>query len=449
MPGIMSMSNTSEQAMSELAPYISAFEVFEKLPEAQESAWLRPLRMAGIAHFGELGFPTTAREEWKYTSVAAVKKTPFRPAFQVPTPEVTPQDIERFQIDGLTECLVFVNGGFNARLSRLTPRLDKVRVMSLREALNIDPAAQQHLGAYARLNDNAFRALNAAFFQDGAFIHAPKNAEGGGPIHILNVSTAHEEGLAAHPRNLIILEEGSRLFVLESFVSLGATTSLTNAVSEIVVGQNARLEYAKLQDEHARAFHFATIQAHLGRDSHYTATSISNGARITRNDINTVLAGEGVECVLNGLYLGTDQQTVDHHMLVDHARPNCASHEFFNGILGGSSRGVFSGKILVRKDAQKTDAKQSSRGLLLTNDATIDAKPQLEIFADDVKCTHGATVGQLDQEGIFYLRSRGIDEPAARRILTYAFGGEIINRIQNEKVRARLDAFLLDRLSRL
>jgi Fe-S cluster assembly protein SufD len=226
------------------------------------------------------------------------------------------------------------------------------------------------------LNDHAFRALNAAFFEDGIFIHARKNATMEEPIHILNVSTAHEEGLAAHPRNLIVLEPGARLFAQESFVSLGGAASLTNTVSEIVVGANARLEYSKLQDEHTGAFHFATVQAHLSRDSHYTASSISNGARLSRHDINTVLDGEGIECALNGLYLGTGQQIVDHHMVVDHARPHCASHEFFNGILGGSSRGVFSGKILVRKDAQKTDAKQSSRGLLLTNEATLDAKPQ-------------------------------------------------------------------------
>ena len=283
------------------------------------------------------------------------------------------------------------------------------------------------------MDDHPFRALNAAFFEDGAFVLVPKNTSLPEPLHILNISTAHQEGLTAHPRNLFVVEPGGSAFILESFVSTGRAPGLTNSVTEIEIGAGARLEYVKFQDEHPEAFHFATLQARMERDSRYTASSVSGGARISRNDINTVLAGEGGECVLNGLYLGAGRQLVDHHMLVDHAKPHCASHEFFNGVLGGRSRGVFSGRILVRKDAQKTDAKQSNRNILLTSEAMVDAKPQLEIFADDVKCTHGATVGQMDEEAVFYLRSRGIDNEAARRMLTHAFGGEIINRVGNEK----------------
>jgi Fe-S cluster assembly protein SufD len=443
------MSNDSEQALKELNPYIAAFEEFEKTAEAQEHPWLRPLRMAGIAYFGELGFPTLKHENWRYTQVAPIKEMPFLPAFKAAEQPVAPENIARFQIDGLTERLVFVDGKFRKNLSHITPRTDGVRLESLAAAFRTESAIKEHFGGYARLDDHAFRALNAAFFQDGAFIWVPRNVQVAEPIHLINISTAHQEGLAVHPRNLIVVEEGGRIFIQESFVSLGQAPSLTNSVTEIVVGANARVEYAKLQDEHPQAFHIATLQARLARNSHYTASSISSGARISRHDINTVMAGEGCECVLNGLFLGTDKQLVDHHMVVDHAKAHCASHEFFNGILGGHSRGVFSGKIMVRKDAQKTDAKQSNRNILLSNDATVDTKPQLEIFADDVKCTHGATVGQLDEESVFYLRSRGIDKDAARRMLTHAFGGEIINRVGQANVRARLDAFLIERLPRI
>ena len=443
------MSTAPELALKELNPYFAAFEEFERTAESCDLPWLRPLRMSGIAYFGDLGFPTLKLENWRYTPIAPIQRLPFLPAFKTETPPVTIEEIKRFQIRGLDERLVFVNGRFQPGLSQLSPRADGVRLTSLALAIRAEPAVKEHLGSYARLDDQAFRALNMAFFQDGAFIFVPKNTRVAEPVHILNISTAHLEGLAVHPRNLIVVETGGEIFVQETFVSLGQMPGLTNSVTEIAVGANARVEYAKLQNEHPQAFHIATVQARLARNSHYTASSISSGARISRHDINTVMDGEGAECVLNGLYLGNDKQVVDHHMVVDHAKPNCASHEFFNGILGGQSRGVFSGKIQVRKDAQKTDAKQSNRNILLTNDATVDTKPQLEIFADDVKCTHGATVGQLDEEGVFYLRSRGIDKEAAGRMLTHAFGGEIINRIHQENVRAWLDAFFIERLAGL
>ncbi|HSU56115.1 MAG TPA: Fe-S cluster assembly protein SufD, partial [Candidatus Dormibacteraeota bacterium] len=265
-------------------------------------------------------------------------------------------------------------------------------------------------------------------------------------IHLLFVSTARETGATSHPRNLIIAEKGSQGTVIESYVSVGESAYFTNAVTELVVEEGSVLEHCKFQDEAAEAFHIAAIHAQLGRGCDLISHSIATGSRVSRNNIRTALAGEGVECVLNGLYLTKDEQLADHHMVVEHAQPNCNSHEYYNGILEGRSKGVFHGRILVRQLAQKTDAKQTNKNLLLSEDATVDTKPQLEIYADDVKCTHGATIGQLNDESIFYLRARGIGEDTARQMLIHAFAGEIIERIRHAGLREELDKLVWDRL---
>jgi Fe-S cluster assembly protein SufD len=266
------------------------------------------------------------------------------------------------------------------------------------------------------------------------------------PVHLLFISTAKEAGATAHPRNLIIAEKGSQVTVLESCVSLPEASYFTNAVTELVLGEGAAVEHVKFQDESRNAYHMAAIHAHLGRSSNFISHSIATGARLSRNNIHTTLAGEGVECVLNGLYLTRGDQLADHHMVVEHAQPHCNSHEYYNGILDGHSKGVFHGRILVRRAAQKTDAKQTNKNLLLSDDATVDTKPQLEIYADDVKCTHGATIGQLNEESIFYLRSRGMGAETARRMLIHAFAGEIIERIRHAPAREELDKLVWDRL---
>ncbi len=266
------------------------------------------------------------------------------------------------------------------------------------------------------------------------------------PVHLLFIATETGAGATAHPRNLIIAEKNSRLTVIESYVGAADGGYFTNAVEELIIGVNAVVEHCKFQDEGASAFHIAAIHAHLGRNCNFIAHSVATGARLSRNNIRTSLADEGVECVLNGLYLTRDEQLADHHMIVEHAKPHCNSHEYYNGILDGRSRGVFHGRILVRPDAQKTDAKQTNKNLLLSDDATADTKPQLEIYADDVKCTHGATVGQLNDESIFYLRARGIGLETARRMLIHAFAGEIIDRIRYAPAREELDKIVWDRL---
>jgi Fe-S cluster assembly protein SufD len=322
-----------------------------------------------------------------------------------------------------------------------------VRIENLSAALAKDSALiEKHLGKYAHTASNTFAALNQAFFTDGAFIFVPAGVEVAEPVQLIYISSAKQNGETILPRNLVIAEANSKLTVVESYISTGNVAYFTNAVTEILAGESARVEHVKLQDEAANAFHIATIAGEFGRASNVTVHSFALGAKLSRTNIRTKLAGEGLECILNGLYLARGEQLADHHMIVEHAQPHCASHEYFNGILDDKSKGVFHGRIYVHPVAQKTDAKQTNKNLLLSDDATADTKPQLEIYADDVKCTHGATIGQLNDESIFYLRSRGIGTDTARQMLIHAFAGEIIERIKCEPAREVIDKLVWDRL---
>jgi Fe-S cluster assembly protein SufD len=434
------------RASTETAPYWEQFERFVK--DWRHPAWLRTLRQGGIARFAELGFPTLRDEDWRFTNVAPIARLPFKPAFAGPPEGLPAKVLTQFTFATLAgPRLVFINGSFSAQLSSVPPGPGGVKLGSIAEALAGDSALlEPHLARYTRTDDNAFAALNTAFFNDGALIMVPAGTTIAEPVQLLFISTAREPGATSHPRNLIIAEAGSRLTVVENYVRTADATYLTNAVTELVVGDQAVVEHCKFQDESLEAFHIATLQVQLGRGANFIGHSIATGARLSRNNISTTLAAEGVECVLNGLYLTRCDQLADHHMIVDHAQPRCNSHEYYNGILEDRSKGVFHGRILVRPDAQKTDAKQTNKNLLLSENATIDTKPQLEIYADDVKCTHGATVGQLNDESVFYLRSRGIGPETARRMLIHAFAAEIIDRVRCAPVRAELDRLVWDRL---
>ena len=401
-----------------------------------------------MSRFAELGFPTVQDEDWRFTNVAPIAKLPFKPVLEYAPGGLNAATLAQNSFANLKASrLVFVNGHFSKEFSTVLPQADGIKIGSLAAALVTDSALlEKHLGRHAEVEDNAFTALNTAFFQDGAFIYVPAGKTVPDPVHLLFVSTSKEAGVTAHPRNLIIAEKGSKLTVIESYVATADGAYFTNAVDELVVGENAVVEHCKFQDESASAFHIAAIHAHLGRNCNFIAHSVATGARLSRNNIRTSLADEGVECVLNGLYLTRDDQLADHHMVVDHAKPHCNSHEYYNGILDGHSKGVFHGRILVRPDAQKTDAKQTNKNLLLSENATVDTKPQLEIYADDVKCTHGATIGQLNDESIFYLRARGIGLETARRMLIHAFAGEIIDRIRYAPAREEMDKVVWDRL---
>jgi Fe-S cluster assembly protein SufD len=440
----METTTISSEHMKHADPHLAAFEQWER-DRSAEAPWLLNLRKGGMARFAEIGFPTLKDEDWRFTNVTPIARLPFTPAFEA-SPEAA-LDVKHFNFGNLDVIrLVFVNGHFSPPLSTLA-KAEGVRIESLARVLESDDAfVQKHLGRHARIEQNAFTALNNAFFTDGAFIHlAPRQALAR-PVHLLFVTTSAEAGAASHPRNLIVAEHDSRATIIESHVSTVQGPYLTNAVTEFVIGERARVEHCKFQDESAAAYHIAGVHMSLAKQCDFISHSIATGGRLSRNNIYTHLGGEHIECVLNGLYLTKDDQLADHHMIVEHASPHCNSHEYFNGILDDRSRGVFHGRILVRPLAQKTDAKQTNKNLLLSDNATTNTKPQLEIYADDVKCTHGATVGQLNKDSIFYLRARGIGLETARRMLIHSFAGEIIDRIRCEPIREELDQVIWDRL---
>jgi Fe-S cluster assembly protein SufD len=428
--------------------YLSSFEAFERGLNGESRLPIHAIRKAAIGRFAELGFPTTKNEEWRFTNIAPIAKTQFKPAALRPEDIVTRKAIEKFTFGGM-KCsrLVFLNGHYATELSSV-PTLPKgVIVSNLASAVKGDgELLYPHLGKYVRGDENGFTALNCGFMQDGAFVYIPDDVVVDEPIHLLFVSTGSESSFVSMPRNLIVAGKNCQLSVVESYVSLANIPYLTNAVTEMVIGERAVIEHDKFQDESVNAFHIGTthFQQHAG--SNVVSNSVAVGGSIVRNTVTSVLAAEGIECTLNGLSLVTGQQLVDNHTAIDHAMPNCVSHELYKSVLDGKARGVFNGKIFVRKDAQKTDAKQTNKTLLLSDNATMDTKPQLEIFADDVKCTHGATVGQLDEEQVFYLRSRGMSLESARDILTVAFASDVVSRIHVDPLREQLDAIIQKRL---
>jgi Fe-S cluster assembly protein SufD len=431
----------------EQAHYLSDFERAEQTWAPREPAWVHRLRQAAMACFATQGFPTTRHEEWKYTNVAPIVKTRFTPA-AYDTKGVAREsliDLSRGTLGRVQ--LVFVNGHYAAPLSSLHALPEGVRVGSLAAVLTAAPEQlEPHLAQYAAYQEQAFVALNTAFMEDGAFVYIPRGLLVDDPIHLLFVSSGGGEPTVRYPRNLLIVERESQATIIETYIGLEDTSYFTNAVTELVLGENSVLEHYKLQQESLAGFHVATLQVQQDRHSTFTSHAIALGGALVRNDVNVALAGEGVECTLNGLYLGIDQQHVDNHTRIDHLQPHGISRELYKGVLDGKARGVFSGKIVVHKDAQKTDATQSNKNLLLSEEARVDSKPQLEIFNNDVRCTHGSTTGQLDRDALFYLRSRGMGQQAARRLLTYAFASEMINRVKLAPLRAYLDTRLTTQL---
>lgn len=412
-----------------------------------EPEWLAGLRKSAMDRFSVLGFPTTHNEDWKYTNVSGIARLAARPA---PAATLTRKELDRlpFANLGCGVRLVFLNGRFSPKLSAAKRLPAGVNAASLASVLeNGSAPLENHLARYAGFEENAFVALNTALFEDGALIEIAKGTVVEEPIHLVFVSVGGAEPWVAHPRNLILAGRGSQAAVIETYVASGEGVHFTNAVTEIVAAEGGVVEHYKLQDEGAQAFHVGTIQGLQERSSSLTSHNVGFGAALARNDVNVVLDGEGAECMLNGLYATTGKQHVDNHSTLDHAKPNCNSRELYKGILDGQGTGVFNGKIIVHKDAQKTNALQSNKNLLLSADAMINTKPQLEIFADDVRCTHGATVGQLDKDALFYMQTRGIPREAARDLLTYAFAGELFDRMNWAPARERLEQELYRKLS--
>jgi len=419
--------------------YLESFARFENRAAGNGQEWLRSIRQAAISRFSELGFPTTRDEDWRFTNVAPIAQTSFRLA-QNGGVELAPRELEQFRFPGLVcSQLVFLNGRYAPGLSWLRPLPDGVKVSSLAHALTADPGSLEvHLARYADYQHDAFCALNTAFMEDGAFVHIPRRTVLLEPVYLLYVSVPSAAPATTHPRNLIVAGDESQATVVEDYVSLSDGVHFSNVVTEVVVGENSVLSHYRIERESTQAFHVSTLRVQQGRSSNVASHSLLLGGALVRNNMHPVLAGDGADCLINGLFMGTGQQHLDNYMKVEHASPHCNSRQFYNGILDGRSRGVFHGRIIVHKD----DAKQTNRNLLLSEEAQIDTKPQLEIYADDVKCTHGATIGQIDEDAIFYLRSRGIADTSARALLFFAFAGESLQRMEVESIRKHLGGLI-------
>ena len=430
--------------------FVQEFESLESTATLDRPDWLEPIRRAAMDRFAATGYPTTKDEEWRFTPVTSIAQRSWTPA--MPSATVSRDDLDPF-IFGHAEwtTLVFVNGVYRPLLSSLGEMERGLRVGNLAHALRSERAAlQAHLGRYASIESSPFTALGTAFLRDGGFVHVPANTVVSQPIHLVFVATPESAGSVIHPRNLILVESGSKAAVIESYVTLAEGIGYwTNTVSEVVAGPNTWLEHTRIQRESERAYHIGATHVHQHRDSHYRSFSMAMGAALARHNLQVRLDGENVETLLYGLYLTRGEQVVDNHTAIFHDHPNCRSWEVYKGVMDGRSRAVFNGKVFVKPEAQKTDAKQTNRNLLLSDSAKVDTKPQLEIFADDVKCTHGATVGRLDDLALFYARSRGVPEPEAQRLLTYAFAAEVVEEVALEPVRHELERLVRERLGSL
>jgi Fe-S cluster assembly protein SufD len=435
------------QAVKETSSYREALRELSEAEGARVPAWVGELRAEALGRFERLGFPTTDQEDWKYTNVAALARREFRPAEAAKALDAA--QVEPFLYEEARGSrLVFVNGHFNQKLSSLDALPRGVIAADLASALRGEHAEllRERLTRSDRRDVGAFAALNTAFLGSGAFIHVPPDVSVASPVHLLFLSTPEAEGAFTPPRVVVVAGRGSSATVVESYAALGEAEYFTNAVVEVSLGESARLVHYKVQAEGERAFHVASTRAELERAASYDLTTITLGARLSRHDVEVVLDHEGAECWVDGLYLVGDGQHADTHSLIDHRVPRCTSHQNYKGILDGRSRAVFNGRVYVHPDAQQTDAFQSNKNLLLSSDARVDTKPQLEIYADDVKCAHGATVGQLEEEEYFYLVSRGLRPALARNLLTYGFAEEIVEKIKVGSVKRQLDEAILNRL---
>jgi Fe-S cluster assembly protein SufD len=461
-------AKSSGRTVSTRAP--SSIEVYREDFERQSPVpdWLQLLRRQGMTRFEALGFPTTKNEDWHFTSVAPIAEHAFRLAAlesnhagpdstnrrevsrrkgdSVNSARINRVDLERFKFgESDWHTLVFVNGALSEELSSDAGLSDQLRVSSLAQAIDSGaPILERELGKIAQFEQHTFTALNTAFISDGAFIELKANAVIEQPIHLLFVSDG--EGVS-HPRNLIVAGRHSRAVIVESYISVRDSNYFTNGVTEIAVGEGAHVDHYKIQRESESAFHVGTVQIREERNSQLHSFSFAVGGSLARTNVYTSLVGDAATCTLNGLYLTDGSQHIDNQTSIEHIAPNCPSHEVYKGVLDGRSHGVFNGKVYVHPEAQKTDGKQSNNNLLLSPTARVDTKPQLEIFADDVKCTHGATVGRLDELAMFYLNSRGIGREAARTLLTYAFAADVLETIELESLKKALEKMVLARFA--
>lgn len=441
----------SLQLAKEESAYAAAFRALPQTLSKQEPAWLRRVREAAFERFERVGFPSVKEEEWKYTNVAPIVKSRFTPAVGGAMPLASNNGFGSFVYDEARDSqLVFVNGILQPGLSSLDALHVGVVVIDLREALGLaqhEAMIRQHFEHHSADNEDGFTALNTALFSSGAFVFIPAGVSVAAPIHLQFISdSSNGAAPASFPRVLVVAEESCAATIIESYASPQDGVYLTNAIVGVHLGAGAHLKHFKVQRENTSAFHVATTAAELGPNANYDATSINLGAALSRHTIDVTMDHEGAECHVDGLYMVAGNQHTDTHSMIDHRQPHCTSRQLYKGILDDKSRAVFNGKVFVRHGAQQTDAQQTNKNLLLSNEAQVDTKPQLEIFADDVKCAHGAAIGQLEEDEIFYLESRGLRPELARNVLTYGFAEEVIEKIKIASLKRELDAAVLNRL---
>jgi len=425
--------------------YLSNFELFENSLNGESTTAIHQLRKEALKNFSELSFPTTKDEEWKYTSISPLLEYNFKPSFEKSV--LQKEQVSKFLFDELEHSLlVFVNGRYSKEFSVIKDLPEGVEVDSIASAIKKDsPVVRKHFGKYADYKVHIFTALSTAFVRDGAFVYVPDNKIIKDPIHILFISSSKNEKILTQPRNLFVVGKNSQVTIIEHYVTIDEGIYFTNTVTEIIADENAIVDHIKFQEESKKAFHIAQMAVAQERTSNFASHFVSLGAELSRNEFNTRFNDEGGESTLNGLFITDGSQHFDVHTLIDHAKPYCNSHEHYKGILDGKSRGVFNGKVIVRKDAQKTNAFQENNNIILSKEALINTKPQLEIFADDVKCSHGATIGQLDNEAKFYLKSRGIGDETARAILIHAFASDVIKSVKVKPVRHYIEKILAEK----
>ena len=445
---VISGASLMTQSPTKSTNYAAAFKAFRKSRGADGPAWLKNLGDRAWSSFSQLGFPTARRgnEKWKYTNVAPIANAGFGHSWDLNPDddsatgnlqELVPMEKEWVNV-------VFVDGRFSSSLSTIPETANGARVTSLREAVKRDgTVVKQHMAEHASFEEDGFTALNTAFLGDGAFVHVPESCVSSAPVHLVFVTTERALPRVSYPRTLIVVDRNANLTVMETHVGPPDAQYFTNAVTEIAVGDGAQVDHYRLLLDGQQAFHVGTSRIRQGQDSRFTSASFAMGATLARNDFQVLLDGAGASCILNGLYLTSDLQHVDNLINIDHAMPYTSSRLSYKGILDGKSKAVFGGQVLVRKDAQKVNAQQSDKNLILSDQAEVDSKPSLLIYADDVQCGHGATAGHVDEDSLFYMRSRGLTPETASQMLVHAFAREIIETVTLESLREFLDGLFM------
>ncbi len=430
---------------------LGSYEAIKRERWDRSPSWLSAVREEGRSLFEKMGLPTWRQEEWKYTDVSMLGRQDFPVSLPLHSVgrSVEAIDLSRLLLseDVSPLRLVFVDGFYSPSLSHPAKFPDGVETGSLGNALKGDhPGVEKHLASYAKASENSFVALNSAFIEDGAWVYIPDGVRLTVPVHLVYFSTGSGGPGSSHPRDLVIVGKGSAVTVIEEYIGNVGSVYFSNPVTEIKMGDGAEVEHYKIQRESTDAFHIASIEVKQGEGSRFVSHNLGFGGRLTRNDIHSYLTGAGSSCTFNGLFMIDGARHVDNHTLIHHGAADCRSEELYHGILDNEARGVFNGKIYVEREAQRTDSRQTSRSLMLSTDAVVDAKPQLEIFADDVKCTHGATVGRIDRDSLYYMRSRGISVEEARRMLTHGFARQITDRVKLDSLRPGLEKELTSKL---